>query len=208
MRLEPFIDTLRLCLRPDLLKATYFSTNPNFHGGWEVWLQSEIGYAFSTLGPETRILTREVPYPNRTGTNNFLGYNAVTHTVTVGVLANAAAKTDFLLQRIPGGLLDQTYVELKCLLAGTGLDDAWNRYRADVTKTRALKAANQDLNCIALLATFGTFDNIQRNLLSSEFQGAFVLDFRNLAGGSPRKSSVAQVDLGGAAGFFLVGFGV
>ncbi|MCB8836507.1 hypothetical protein [Aurantimonas sp. VKM B-3413] len=214
MRVQPFLTTILQAYQDnpryiDLDKASYFASTVQLRGGWEVWLQLEIASVFMQASQGSQTCDREYPYPAQGG--GYLAYNAANGAVTVVPNANAASRCDFFLHRT-AGMADDTYLELKCILAAgpDPLNNAWNRFHADVAKQQALQNANGGLNCISLLATFGTFTDPQVKGPSPSLgyfwsggRTAYVIDLANLA-----VTTLANVATGGAARFFLVGVSV
>lgn len=195
-------------------KASWFASADNFRGGWEGWLQAEIAHAFYEDRAATEI-TREQPYPSGLGAGHhrYLAYNPANGMVATA--AHPAARCDFYVRR-PAvfGPADESYLELKCISpsAMNAVDDAWNRFRADVTKIDALRARNQNLVCTALLATWGTFNPIHVRgdapTLRWCWAGnrtAYVVDFR---AGQPVVSTLANVATGGDERLFIVAVSV
>ena len=92
MRSQQFFE--RLNQFGDFRKATVFASEQVVNGGWEVWMQVEIAYAFSqTLTDVDRfVFEREKTYPDEDKRCDFY----------MGI--NGAA-----------GDLDPTYMELKCI---------------------------------------------------------------------------------------------
>lgn len=203
MRSQAFFNALSPVLALDLVKAEYFATDPNFYGGWEIWLQCNIGYAF-TLTPGVNVMAREVCYPSGAGNGPpYLSYNAAANPqVAVVANANAAARADFLISR-PAGLGDTTYVELKCRTSQETIAAAWTRFWNDVNKVNALAQFNPILNCIAMLATWGTFSAQDIQNLAA-IGNARVLDFSTGNGNAPIHTTLANVAQGGVNRLFLV----
>lgn len=206
MRLQPFLETLRSNLYLDRQKTEYFMNTGNFQGGWEVWLQCEIGFAFNGVNPNN-VLLREVPYPSGDNIQRFLAYRAGAHPPAWQVaVANQAARADFQISRMQGPP-DTTFLELKCRLQQETHLQTWNRLENDVEKIRALSALNNTLNCIALLATFGTFTQQDIQALNWFYTGgrnARVLDYSQ-AQNMPIHTELRNVALNGNPRTFIVG---
>ncbi|NEP47548.1 MAG: hypothetical protein F6K65_01350 [Moorea sp. SIO3C2] len=204
MRLQPFLETLRNKLNLDLQKTQYFMNTANFQGGWEVWLQCEIGFAFNGANPNN-VLLREVPYPSGNNINPFLAYRAGANPPAWEVAnQNQAARADFQISRMQGPP-DTTFLELKCRLQQETHLQTWTRLRNDVEKIRALSALNNTLNCIALLATFGTFtqqDIQDLNWFYTGGRNARVLDYSQVM---PIHTELQNVALNGNQRTFIVG---
>jgi hypothetical protein len=174
-----------------LNKTDEFAHNINFSGGWEAWLQAEIGYAVYSADTSS-LIRREVRYPD--GAGAYLRYGTppgaaagAAPVATAGAAPANAARCDFYLQRpagIGGGAADETYIELKCInpTVGNPINDGWNRFEDDVVKLGALKGINGTLVGYAILATFGNFtppDLAAAAPLSQYWSGtrsAYVLD--------------------------------
>jgi hypothetical protein len=212
MRLQPFLETLRskkdLTQRSnldlDLQKTEYFMNTPNFRHGWEVWLQCEIGFAFNGVN-FNNVLLREVPYPSSNNINRFLAYNDTRDPPAWEVARqNEAARADFQIRRTQGPA-DTTFLELKCRLQQENHRQTWTRLENDVQKIRALCALNNTLNCIALLATFGTFTQQDIQYLNWFYTGgrnARVLDYSQVV---PIHTKLQNVALNGNPRTFIVG---
>lgn len=176
MRAQPFLNFL--AQNYNSTRAANLANNQNIRGGWEAWLQVEIGLTFVNQGGQ-QICNREVAYP--------FGY---------------AARCDFHLHR-PGGnnqQQDDTYVELKCINpnALNPVQDAWIRFDNDINKIRQIALINPLVNGIALLATYGQF-----NAPLPQFAAginAYVWDPNN----NNNVSTIATVIQGGANRFFMV----
>ncbi|HTQ15135.1 MAG TPA: hypothetical protein VMH86_14770 [Rhizomicrobium sp.] len=151
MRSQPFLQWLSQNYNPAVAQA--IAGQPVFRGGWEGWLQVEIARTF--LANANTICEREMRYPD--GNGAYISYAG--GVANGGVGAGAAARADFFLQR-NAGMLDQTYLELKCSnsLAGNPVQDAWARFDNDIAKITAIAGVNPALNCIALLAYWGQLD--------------------------------------------------
>jgi hypothetical protein len=198
MRAQPFLNFL--AQNYNSTRAANLANNQNIRGGWEAWLQVEIGLIFVNQGGQ-QICDREVAYPSGQIANPWIGYNPLNQQATPTPNQNQAARCDFYLHR-PGGnnqQQDDTYVELKCINpnALNPLQDAWTRFDNDIRKIRAIAQINLLVNGIALLATYGQF-----NAPLPQFAAginAYVLDPNN-----NNVSTIATVIQGGANRFFMV----
>ena len=173
MRLEPFFDVLAQRLSLNLDAVRYFAASPNFKGGWETWLQCCIGFAFS--GYQASTMTREAPYPN------------------------SSARADFLIVRADK---DATYLELKCHSSQETVEATWRRFAQDRAKIAELQARDSNLNCIALLGTWGIFSSEDIAGFRGSLPSARVLDF---AANPPKHTLLVDVAVDGAARLFLLG---
>jgi hypothetical protein len=209
VRVQPFLNEL---VGLPFAKASVFANNPNFSGGWEGWLQAEIGYAIYGANISS-LIRREVKYPD--GAAAYLNYVAGPPPVaTPGAAAGAAARCVFYLHRPAGpagGGADETYIELKCInpTVANPINDAWNRFDNDVVKIGALRAANGTLVCQALLATFGTFTPIDvaaaapLSIYWGGTRSAYILDT-----GSGNVTTLQTVTTGGVPRLFIVAVSV
>ncbi|QCO14706.1 hypothetical protein D3869_05415 [Azospirillum brasilense] len=213
MRCQQLLNTIQGCIANGTTngaRAAVFGQNANIRGGWEVWLQLEIAHGFLTIGGNWTC-DREWPYPSTNAGAPFLTYAAAGP--AWGTTANpvAAARADFYLRRaaIPA---DDVYIELKCInpTHATPLQDAWNRFNADVVKQQTLRGGNAGLNYVSLLASFGTFqagDVAGPNPALGWYWGggrsAYVYDMVN-----NQVSTLANVAQGGAPRLFLVAVSV
>jgi hypothetical protein len=178
--------------------ASYLASHDDIRGGWEVWLQVEI--ALRICIEDKQICTREQPYrdPNQGGYFRLDGTNTPNQA--------HAARCDFHLARREGPA-DEIYVELKCINQGTGdpLGDAWNRYRADITKLKTIAGASGQsaLPSIALLGTFGTFTRNDIIGIAQRFtlQDLYVWDPHN-----NKVTGLENVAQGGGERFFMVAY--
>jgi hypothetical protein len=154
MRAQPFLQWLSMNYNPAVAQAV--AGAPQFRGGWEGWLQVEIARTFLAQGGNA-VCEREMPYPD--GNGAYVSYVPATGQAAPGAAGNGAARCDFYLQR-NAGILDQTYLELKCSnsLAPQPATDAWARFDNDITKITAVAGVNNLLNCIALLGVWGIID--------------------------------------------------
>lgn len=157
MRAQPFLQFLRANY-VNWPTAAALSNNSNIRGGWEGWLQVEIARTFVNLGGG-RICEREVQYPSgHDAPNQYIRSN-------LGVYQAGPApgiRCDFYLHHPEGGQQDDTYLELKCIIPiafhPAAVDDAWFRFRGDITKIRNISDVNNSINGIAVLASFGQFN--------------------------------------------------
>ncbi len=184
-----------------------------FKGGWEGWLQCEMGLYFKNHDDyDNYQMVREEPYPNvATGVaqNAYLSYNSQTQTAGVTNNGNQAARADFQLKRLVGSE-DITYVEVKCITAGEFVNDinaAWTRFDNDIVKITKLHARNEGLSFSSLLLSYGTFDAngvdaIGPGLVQSD-RSAYVLDF-----GNREVTEFKDVATGGVNRLFLIGVGL
>lgn len=138
--------------------AIAISQLTRFDGGWEGWLQVEIGRAL--LQNPSNTCGREIPYTDTNGA--FIAYDPGTQTAQGGILnGRRAARCDFFLRRNSERLnADATYVELKTnYLAGVDTQkSAWNRFEQDIAKISAVDGINPLLNSMAMIAYWGTLD--------------------------------------------------
>jgi hypothetical protein len=155
MRAEPFLRWL--ATHYDTARAESIASTVRFKGGWEGWLQVEIARKFLDVNG-AQVCAREVPYPS--------GQNGQYVTPDGGLTNDLrfAARADFYLRR-KGSSVDETYLELKCTnqYADDPVDDAWKRFHKDVAKIINVQNTNKSLNCIALLAYWGTVDFVTEN---------------------------------------------
>lgn len=217
MRAQNFLNTLLAAhganaANLNLARAATLAQNANLRGGWEVWLQVEIAQCLMTYQANWACV-REAPYPSfNNALNPYLTYGAG---VGAGVTANAnaAARCDFFLRRaVPNAIADDTYLELKVISAAAAnpLNDAWGRFAADINKQAALAGLNNTLNCISLLATFGTFNpgdvagpNPSLAWCWAGGRSAYVFDPTNAA-----VTTLQNVSQGGGNRLFLVAVSV
>lgn len=197
MRAQPFLQFLQANYDP--ANAANLANNNNIRGGWEPWFQVEIALTFVNQGGN-RICTREDSYPSgQAAPHIWIGNNPAPPPAYVAVTA-PGIRCDFHLHRPAGaGLQDDTYVELKCINPNVGNPwaDSWNRYGNDIVKLQNILALNNNINAIAVLATFGQF-----NAPLPQFPvgiNAYVWDPTNNA--VTTMNNVAQ---GGANRFFIV----
>lgn len=196
----------------NLERASVFARNDRIRGGWEVWLQLEIAHAFLHADGNWTC-EREQPYPSTSQRRQFLTYSAVAGVAGTATKRNAAARADFFLHRTQG-MADEAYIELKCINAtrNNAVLNAWGRFEADVVKQQILTASNGNLNCISVLATFGTFNQADINSLAWFMQGgrrAYVYDvFNNNYNQNSRVTTLANVATGGLDRLFLVAVSV
>ena len=161
MRCQQFLNTIQGCVANGTIngpRAAVLAQNPNIRGGWEGWLQAEIAHGFLNIAGNWTC-DREWPYPSTNAANPYLTYTTAGGPAWgVSNNANAAARADFYLRRNVG-VADDAYIELKCILPAhvTPIQDAWNRFNADVVKQQTLRVGNPGLNYVSLLAIFGTF---------------------------------------------------
>jgi len=204
MRIQPFMSFLQSSLQLDLNKTTYFLTDVDFVGGWEVWLQCNIGFAGRNAVGRAR-MTREACYPSQFG-GQYLSYNILTQAVAVTPNANAAARCDFLLENTVG-LADSTYVELKCATSSESSVNTWQRFANDLSKIQALTGANPNINAAALLAIHATLDPQQIAAISNNLprNTSFVLDYSPGPGQQPLMTTIPNVASGGAPRMLLFG---
>jgi hypothetical protein len=181
-------------------RAAGLANNQNIQGGWEAWLQVEIALTVVQANNQL-VCQREAPYLTGNLDSPFIGYTGGPNPLARAVAnQNNAARCDFYLYRPDGvSIQDNTYVELKCINPNSfaPLDDAWNRFRNDITKIKTISNVNQALPGIALLATFGTF-NAPLPLFPAGVS-AYVWDPNN-----NNVSTMADVIQDGNARFFLV----
>ncbi|MEM7549598.1 MAG: hypothetical protein AAF363_07985 [Bacteroidota bacterium] len=206
MRLESFFNILKDKLKLDLNKTNYFLTNPNFLGGWEVWLQCNIGYAFSLYDAVTQ-LQREICYPSGNAANPYLNFKKNANPqVTLVSNQNSASRCDFLIKKPDIGVSDDTYIELKCQNSNRTVQEAWNRFAEDIVKVEELTKANNTLNCISLLCTYEQFDQNQMarliDLFDSGTRSSFVLDFESH---NPVLTRLKNVKTGGMPRTMIIG---
>lgn len=135
----------------------------------------------------------------------FLAYNAGANPPAWQVAnRNQAARADFQISRMQGPP-DTTFLELKCRLQQETHLQTWTRLENDVEKIMALSALNNTLNCIALLATFGTFtqqDIRDLNWFYTGGRNARVLDYSQVM---PIHTELQNVALNGNPRTFIVG---
>lgn len=210
MRTQQILNVLSANLNLNITKTAYFSTNGNFRGGWEAWLQANIAYAFQQANQYNRF-TREEPYPSSSNNYNYLTYQdgniPQSDNTNNGA---AAARADFLIQRTQG-IIDPTYLELKCYKSTENLGQAWDRFKDDCTKINTLYGENDTLNCAALLATYGTFSQNAVKGLDWYWGGdrtARVLDYSPGLGQAPLQTTLANVATGGNDRQFIVCVGM
>ena len=184
----------------DHTRAASLATNTNIRGGWEIWLQVEIAYTFVNLGG-SRLCDREIPYPSGNNNNRYISYDSrrMLNQARVEPNGNSAARCDFYLSRRLQndiGIMDDTYVELKCINPNTNnpLNDAWSRFYSDINKIDAISGVNNQINGVALLATFGTF-----NVLPEDTTNQYVWDPTNNA-----VTTMINVNRGNQRRFFIV----
>ena len=111
MRAQPFLQTINNYLEFNLTQVEYFMTNGNFRGGWEGWLQANIGYAFSRANPNN-IMTREACYSSDDKNFPYVQYDGKKVVADVSDV-RMAARADFCISREHGSA-DTTFIELKC----------------------------------------------------------------------------------------------
>jgi len=187
MRTQMFLNYLAANMRLDPHKIEYFSTDQHFRGGWEAWLQCEIGSAMRR-GPGRWTLEREVAYPGQ------IGFRA-----------------DFKITNTEG-LGDQTYVELKAMNSQNPADRAWDQFGADINKVRWVNHRDATIVCQALLAVHGHFDAhslsrpvIQNNLGGFSQSQVYIIDYANPM--APRVTPLRDVHLNPPDRLFIVGAG-
>ncbi|NES68261.1 MAG: hypothetical protein F6K24_25010 [Okeania sp. SIO2D1] len=169
MRVNNFLTYLTNKLEFNARQTAYFMDDRSFQGGWEVWLQCNIGFAFYTDGGNW-VLIREAPYiqPNVGARIDYLSYNR-NNDPQVAVVNNAqdAARADFKMYRVRG-LADTTYVELKCKRSNEGQMAVAQRFNDDIQKTLALTQAGQgQIATFALLCTYTDFGQEFTNSMKS-----------------------------------------
>ncbi len=184
----------------DHRRAANLATNTNIRGGWEIWLQVEIAYTFVNIGG-SRACAREIPYPSGNNNNRYISYDSrrMQNPARLEQNGNSAARCDFYLSRRlqnDRGIADDTYVELKCINPNTNnpLDDAWNRFYSDINKIQAISGVNNQINGVALLATYGTFA-----ILPGDTRNKYVWDPTNNA-----VTRMTDVNRGNQRRFFIV----
>ncbi|MDQ2104619.1 hypothetical protein [Azospirillum isscasi] len=209
MRCQQLLNTIQGCINNGTTngpRATVFAQNANIRGGWEVWLQLEIAHGFLTVAGNWTC-ERERPYPSTNAGNPYLTYAAGGPAWGVTNNINAAARADFYLHR-NAGVADDAYIELKCISPTNAnpIQDAWNRFQADIVKQQTLRGGNAGLNCISVLATFGTFQaadvagaNPDLGWFWAGGRTAYVYDVAN-----NQVSTLQNVAQGGAPRLFLV----
>jgi len=210
VRSQSFLNTINDRMDFNLQRVEYFMTNANFRGGWEGWLQANIGHAFSLADPNN-IMTRELPYSSENRLSPYLQYDSANNVVADVGNAAMATRADFCISR-EQGIKDTTYFELKCKLSSEMQAEQWNRFASDINK---LTSINDHLvqslgrpapyNCIAILATHGVFQQLDINNIRALWEhgrSAYVLDYRQTK--ANRLTNLSGVRLGGQDGFFLV----
>lgn len=162
MRLQTFFETLQEYMTLDLQRTFYFMKNTNFCGGWEVWLQCDIGYAFHLYDIKTQNSTklqREVYYPSGNNAFPYLKYNNKPPSVTFVNNKNHASRCDFLINRPQKGPSDNTFLEIKCQNSQEYPGKTWERFAWDVLKTETISKNNKEITCINLLCFYGAIDS-------------------------------------------------
>ena len=101
MRTDQFLEAVRdsQIIQNNGEKVQHFINNDDF-GGWEVWLQCEIGYYLSTRQNPKRSY-REQVYQQIAHNNHIGAYIRANGDTTA--MRNQAAKADFLVTRNNGG---------------------------------------------------------------------------------------------------------
>jgi len=200
MRTQQIMTVLQDSLDLDLVRTEHFETNAHFRGGWEVWLQCEIAMAFFN-NATSQSFEREVPYPSGNALLPYLSYNNATH--AVAEVANPSARADFKVERLAGAA-DTTFLELKCQKSTETVGQAWSRLEDDVYKIDALAAANNTLNCTALLASWGIFTAEEMRNLNWCWtnRSSYVLDYSQ---NPPLLTSLQNVALDGNDRQFIIG---
>jgi hypothetical protein len=208
MRSEPFLRFLNLHLKLDRARIEYFMTNPGFKGGWEGWLQGNIGYDLAVAEP-TIVLKREVPYRDLHDAQYIRYAKPAAGGPKVGSLTfngNQAACADFIIQRTADSD-DTTHLELKCKYSLDTAGQEWGRLRADILKIEAISSFNPTLNPIALLFTFTTFSADDFDEIDDLWEGkrtAWAMDFGTSVGAKPLCTKLEDVAKGGADRPFLI----
>ena len=205
MRTQQILTVLQNDLNLDLAKTEHFETNANFRGGWEVWMQCEMAMAFFN-NATSQSFEREYPYPSGDIELPYLKYDPDFEPAAWAV-ANQSARADFKIERIQG-MADTTFLELKCLKSTENTSDAWDRFRSDVTKMSALHEANNELNCVALLATWGTFSAEDLESLSWCWAGDLTARVLDYSQNPPLQTTLQNVAQDGNNRQFIVGVGV